>query len=255
MQTRITYIANMGFILSNEKSKIIIDALFEPVISEYPAPSKQCIEAILSDTKADRDTIMIVTHNHADHYNPMLTQKFLSADPQSKLVCSEQVKKELSMLSEFDNYERQIITLNGKMRADFEFNNSSIQIMKTDHCGPPGDPVTDVENLCCLLSFNGVNILHPGDCHQDSEFIESLNLTDSNIDVALLPIWMFDPDGLEIIKNFIKPKKVAITHVPKEALSDIKSSLAELTEYESSIIGKPFVPEGEGDYIQVGNGV
>lgn len=56
---------------------------------------------------------------------------------------------------------------------------------------------------------------------------------------------------MENIKKYINPDRVAIMHVPNEARSFIKDFKRDLNDYERSIIGTPFIPEKEGETMEI----
>ena len=69
----ITYIANEGFVLSNDKLNIIIDGIFKSEGSDYPAPSDKFINNLKNSKQLfAKPSIILFTHDHWDHFNVSL---------------------------------------------------------------------------------------------------------------------------------------------------------------------------------------
>ena len=66
----VTYIANAGFKFETNDKQLAIDALFKDVFHDYLAPHDSIITQIITAQKPfDKLHLLLVTHNHADHFN------------------------------------------------------------------------------------------------------------------------------------------------------------------------------------------
>ena len=81
------YIANEGVLLSSGNQKVLVDALFSKPHPDYNAPAKTTLKKILAGQPPfDNVTLVLVTHNHRDHFEASLAAKFLENQPGSFLA-------------------------------------------------------------------------------------------------------------------------------------------------------------------------
>lgn len=69
--------------------------------------------------------------------------------------------------------------------------------------------------------------------------------------MAILPIWLLDEFGLDIIKRHLQAKKFAIMYIPMSDIKGIKNTVKTMSDSEKEIIRIPFVPEREGEYFEI----
>jgi len=87
----VTYIGNAGFMIQAGGKKVLVDALFEgttDVLGPLPELLVQMMDA--HGPFADVD-LLLVTHPHADHFNPKLVIEFLRNHALCLLVAHTQV--------------------------------------------------------------------------------------------------------------------------------------------------------------------
>jgi L-ascorbate metabolism protein UlaG (beta-lactamase superfamily) len=83
----LTYVANMGVLVSSGDSKVLIDGLFDKTHPSSRAPAPETIESIMKGEPPFEDVdLVLVTHNHPDHFDAALAVRYLETRPEPILV-------------------------------------------------------------------------------------------------------------------------------------------------------------------------
>src|SRR5688500_5673428 len=76
---KITYIANEGFLVESAGKRLLIDALFREGIKPYlNVPVNLRDELEMSQKPFERIDLMLASHFHADHFDPVAVSTHLS---------------------------------------------------------------------------------------------------------------------------------------------------------------------------------
>jgi hypothetical protein len=71
-------------------SKIIFDALFDNPNPNYRAPLDNMLETMLSGSAPfDNVNLVLVTHNHPDHFSPKFAARFMENNPYTTLIAAK----------------------------------------------------------------------------------------------------------------------------------------------------------------------
>lgn len=227
----ITYITNEGFLIKVNDKIILIDALFGD--KEYgfcDIPDTSQLE-LMKNAKEDFANIDLIaaTHCHADHFYASFVVDHLKNNKHGKFISTEQ---SIAQIKEADNYNEIIsdrlveIIPDNLTFCDTIINGIEITVYRLIH-GPyyVNDPETGkrinrhryIQNLGFLFNINGVKIFHCGDSNSDAILeYEYFRLDKEGIDIAFLGrefMWSNDCAGIEIIKNYIKPKHIVLMHL------------------------------------------
>lgn len=229
-KVEITYVANEGFIIQVGSKKILVDALFgDQDYGFCDIPSKGIINTMLKNEGVYRNADLIaVTHAHVDHfYSPFVLEHMLS-NKKCKFISCQQTVDNLKKQDKSSNIINQLIeiTPDNLCYADTTVNGIGVRVYRISH-GPyfTDDPNTgekinrhkNVQNLGFIFNIDGVKIFHSGDSDEEqlAEF-EHFGLDKEKIDIAILGngfIWQMDCKGIELVKNFIKPKHIVLSHI------------------------------------------
>jgi glyoxylase-like metal-dependent hydrolase (beta-lactamase superfamily II) len=83
----LNYVANMGVLLSSGDSKVLIDTLFDKTHPSSRTPAPETIESIMKGEQPFKDVdLVLVTHNHPDHFDAALAVRYLEIRPEPILV-------------------------------------------------------------------------------------------------------------------------------------------------------------------------
>jgi L-ascorbate metabolism protein UlaG (beta-lactamase superfamily) len=246
----VTYIANAGFLIESSGKKVIIDGLFNTGWNSYLIPADSVISKIINQqTPFNQVNLMLITHNHADHFNDSLVVAYLNHNSENVLIAPSQVtsailknpgyKKKLNQLVELDNTDR------GE-------NDTTIQGIRIRSFFLQHDTRPQIENFGYLIDIDGLKLLHTGDFN-GSEIVEigKLQLQKGQINLALLNFYGFwnTNEEREFTEKYIRPQRIALFHIPSAEIETVKNSVKlvndfiEITVFENSMKKKSFIFE------------
>lgn len=217
---QITYIANEGFLISCNNTKILIDGLFQS--KHYSSPSDSLVSKIIGNkSPVDKINYVLVTHDHQDHFNPKLVSDFLIKNPESKFISTSESCK---MLTDEKINISNLVCLNleiGELKEISEIKNDNISVsaFRLKH-----GTSTDINNIAFIIRINEFNIMHMGDAFilQNQEYIEKINWENYKIDVLFLGYIDVQPYTLEILAKTIKPKNIIMMHIHEDDIPEAK---------------------------------
>jgi metal-dependent hydrolase (beta-lactamase superfamily II) len=83
----VTYIANAGFLIESSGKQIIIDALFKQGWDNYLIPEDSIVTNIITQQPPfNNSNLMLITHDHADHFNASMVVACLINNPEIVLI-------------------------------------------------------------------------------------------------------------------------------------------------------------------------
>jgi L-ascorbate metabolism protein UlaG (beta-lactamase superfamily) len=226
---KITYIANCGFLITNQSVKVLIDPFGTEFGAYFYLPSaltKTNIEE--GNIPFDNINFVLITHIHGDHFNPFLAERFLQKNKGTKMVCPAQVRNQ--MKNSCVNYlqiEPQIICpqVSANNFETISINNISVTAIKMQHGtnrdlkGIRYDDYTEyekTENFGYLVNFNDKVIFHQGDAclKMNEEILSKLN---KKVDVAFLSYFDWDSTSFNILKDKLHAQNIIFMHGTKPA--------------------------------------
>lgn len=241
----VTYIANEGFLIKVGEKKILIDALFgDRDYGFCNIPTQETMNSILKNEGRFKDADLIAaTHAHVDHfYSPFVIEHLIKNTNGKFISC----KQSIDNLKKQSNVEKVVnrlveITPNNLSLIDTTINGIGVRVYRISH-GPyfEDDPKTgnkinrhqNVQNIGFLFNINGVKIFHSGDSDEEelAEY-EHFRLDAENIDIAFLGrgfIWKTGCKGIELVKNYIKPKQIVIMHLHQTEFNEYNEVASKL---------------------------
>jgi L-ascorbate metabolism protein UlaG (beta-lactamase superfamily) len=221
---KITYIANMGFLLESSGKKILIDALFPSGWGYFMEPSPQIRSQIINgDPPFENANLLMITHSDGDHFDSSLTNDYLARNSSRYFLCTSEINGIMTSQQDYHGYESQItvVTPSFFSSIDTNVNNLQIKVLRLRHEGSIGSD----QNVGYLIDFNGITVFHSGDnngyldaSQATSGIMEysRLGVDTMKIDIAILNFGMLvetTAPGIEIIRNYIKPKHIILGHL------------------------------------------
>lgn len=221
-EIKITYIANMGFMVSSASKTVMIDALFG-TSNSYMYPSELVLDKINQSNSPFKSVdLLLVTHAHYDHFSAPMVAEYLSKKSNTKIICNQLALLELDKIenSKIDTLRLIGITPDLYKSVDTTVNNIEVKVLRLRHAGGNGR----AENLGFIFDLDGVKVLHLGDATgqvweqavvSGIEEFDSLGFKDLDIDIAILnrgSLWGEGAPGIEIIQKYLKPKHLILGH-------------------------------------------
>ena len=213
----IMFMANEGFMISSGRRSVLIDTLFEG--KGFPGmPSEEILQNLwAAKPPFDSVGLILTTHRHPDHFSAEITAGFLTQNENASLIGTWDTVADMAAFPHsFPGYKDRIIGCRSEWGSSVELtvNGVTVTILGLHHA----DEVNyDIPHHSYLIEFNGNKILHLGDALATMENFKNFDwLKEMSLDVAFLPEWYLRvPEGIEVIKKYIKADRHVLMHVPK----------------------------------------
>lgn len=244
--TTIQYIANEGFLIEVGNAKILIDALFDDRTINYAHVPDEETLARMSKSMPPFDDVdlILVTHNHRDHFGIGPVFDRLSNDPSSVFVGPPQAVDKLRIVApDLENFSDRVKEIDLELFDSTELEISGISIrairfrhsayMVTDEeTGEQYNRHEGVENLIYLIEMNGVRLLHVGDATltQNPEFFAGEPFSKGAIDFVFLEFFDWSEETKAILDRWVQPDHIVFMHLPteQEKIEAIEQRLASI---------------------------
>ncbi len=243
----VTYIANSGFLIESSGKQIIIDALFKNGWDNYLIPTDSIVSDIINQQDPfNKSTLMIITHNHGDHFNSAMVVAYLINNSENILIAPPKVTNEFLKLPDYNKVKNQIIQVD---KINQEKNDTTIKGIRVRSFFIQHDSRPEIENVGYLIDIDKLKVFHSGD-YNGSEIVEfeKLQLQKEDIDLALLNFYGFwnTKEERDFTEKCINPKKIALMHIPPAEIENVKDSVnlsdnfIDITVFESSMKRKSY---------------
>jgi L-ascorbate metabolism protein UlaG (beta-lactamase superfamily) len=196
-----------GFIIAHRGQHILIDALIaedlvvDPLIAETLLGGQPPLEVL---------DVMLITHDHHDHFEPSSVLQFLRSHPETEVVSTSQVVDTLMSLLETDDPLReriQAVEFGGGDETSLTVNQVRISIFDLPH---PGSDRR--ENHGFILHLGDLNLLHTGDLDFNSGPIDAYPFGGYPVDYAFLPTIMVNAQTYPAIQEWLGEGRLVPMH-------------------------------------------
>jgi L-ascorbate metabolism protein UlaG (beta-lactamase superfamily) len=217
----VTFLANEGVLITTHEKKVLIDALFDDPNPEYASPPEVMLENMVAGRAPFDDiNLVLVTHNHPDHFSAGIAARFMEANPDAILLAADDTVSALRESKEgWKSFRKRVFSFDLKPgeTAAINANGIAVRIFRTLHSGDLETP----HNLMYLIKMDGRTIFHEGDSDGKFATFKALGLEKEKIDLALVHFWFpLHPEGEKIILDVLNPDHVGLIHLPKRLMSD-----------------------------------
>lgn len=246
-QAKIKYIANEGFLIEVDKKKILVDGLFDTIKGNWcDSPSESMVKKMEKALPPFNNIdIIAITHSHRDHFNERIVVNYLLNNPESKVLCPDQVNKILSKNTNYNKIKKNIISITPDLYKSAKKNIADIDItflrlehshnmIKDKKTGKKVNKHKSVENIGFLFNINGHKIFHCGDTNpfNEKEFT-GFALYKEKIDIALLERMFLarGENSFKWINKNINAKNIILMHIGPEE----KKAVIEMSKNQKNI--------------------
>lgn len=186
-EVRVTLSANAGVSIQIGKRCIWVDALHEDQQPGFSAVTPELIAQMLECEAFRKPDYICITHDHPDHYSRRLVARAWELWPAAKLCLAKPIQ--------------------------VNDGNVALEFIRLPH---EGAQYADVAHYGILISWDGKNILIPGDCETASPALAQA-IGERQIDLAILNFpWVTLSKGRAFVTHQIKPKHILVCHLPFE---------------------------------------
>lgn len=194
---QLTLSANAGLALQLADKRIWIDAVHSENIPGMSALSELQWQELLRHPAFTEPDLLFFTHCHGDHFSADRAAHAASLWPRAALALPEQ------------KLERQSLLSGSRLRV--RSGSTEFLFLKLTHEGPE---FVDVPHYGLLVDDNGYRILFTGDCEVASpELMRQLDGMQVDLAVVDFP-WITLRKGREFLQNVLRPRQLAVCHIP-----------------------------------------
>jgi L-ascorbate metabolism protein UlaG (beta-lactamase superfamily) len=211
----LTYVANMGVLVSSGDTKVLIDALFEKPNPDYRAPAPETLGKIMKgEAPFDGVDLVLVTHDHPDHFDAGLAVRFLEARSEPALVAPEDAVEAMRRAAaDWPRIESRVVPIGLKVgeKRGLDVRGIPVTACRTMHSGDRDSPM----NLMYLFELDGRRVWHEGDPNGRCEIFGAFGLNDARLDLAVVHYWYpLEPNCARFLQEDLKTGHIALGHLP-----------------------------------------
>jgi Tol biopolymer transport system component/L-ascorbate metabolism protein UlaG (beta-lactamase superfamily) len=232
----LTYVANMGVLVSSGETKVLIDALFERPNPDYRAPAPETLEKIMKGTSPfDGVDLVLVTHDHPDHFDAVLAVRYLEAFPETALLAPADAVEALRRAApDWARIGPRVTAVGLRVGEKRILNVKGVPVTacRTLHSGDLDAPM----NLMYLFEIDGRRILHEGDPNGRCEIFGAFGLKDARLDLAIVHYWYpLEPNCARFLQEDLKAGHIALGHLPIRLEGDAPGKIDMVRQYYKDI--------------------
>ena len=194
---QLTLSANAGFALQLADKRIWIDAAHSEKIPTMSTLTEAQWQAVLRHPAFTEPDLLFFTHCHGDHFSADRARQAMELWPRAALALPEQ------------QLEGQTLLSGNRLRVragDTEF-----LFLRLTH---EGAEYVEVPHYGLLIDDGGYRILFTGDCEVASPELER-QLDGIPVDLAVVDYpWVTLRKGRNYLQNVLRPRQIAVCHLP-----------------------------------------
>lgn len=206
----ITYSGNEGVIIDDGDSGIAIDA-----IGTWASPWISVPQSVLSQLQNATAPfahigVAAVTHNHGDHYSPLLISNFLNTDPARRAITASQGRSSINPGTQVES-----ILPNRFGSAQLDYGDFSVTVVNTRHFDMFGNDFSGVENYVYVVRIGDRQIIHLGDIDYAPDNFQAIaDVLNGPVDAIVMPVFntLASATNRDLIEQFFSPLMVIGAH-------------------------------------------
>lgn len=228
---KITYMGNMGFVISDGSKQVIIDGLHGNLTGWY-----QVAQTALNDLQSGRapfgpSDIAMTTHAHTDHYTIPAINSFLASNINAQYLSPPQARGGIN--------GSRVASLTPALHTSeiFTHNDITVEVLHAHHFDQFGNDFSGVQNYMYVVEIGGLKVLHMGDVRYSAANLSPFNLKEKGIDIVIIPTFntLISMGNNDLIRDQVNPKHIIATHLQ----STTAVSAVQLTFPEADVFTLP----------------
>jgi L-ascorbate metabolism protein UlaG (beta-lactamase superfamily) len=252
--TRITYIANDGFLISSGGRKVLVDGLFKTGWGTYLTPSSAVRDKMTNARDPfDKTDLLLVTHEHADHFDADMTVNHLLNSPDCVLAAPKKVADLLKSHAKYASIQPRVLAFAldpGASGRDTTIRGVTIRAVRVRHSPyfvGGKDEYENLEHLAYLVRIGGFKFLHCGDGSIDfnEAVLQGQQLDKLNLDFLFWVYFDQSEASVRLIGQILKPKNVIPMHIPpaewEKTAQSVSAALPGAVLFRESMETRAFV--------------
>ncbi|HKW12919.1 MAG TPA: MBL fold metallo-hydrolase [Candidatus Krumholzibacteria bacterium] len=249
MALTLTYLGCEGVLVRSDAGSILIDGLYGEEAAPFGVPPEPVLEK-LRDARPpfDRVDVILATHFHGDHFDPVAVARHLRANPNSHFVSTTQATVQVMEATHgLLGHRVHGITAAEGVVVRRDVGHVHIQAFGLSHGKVH---YADVQHLGFVVTLGERSIIHLGDGIINEKSLRAAGVIDRAIDVGVLPFWFLTyPFGRRLVSNGFRPQALFAVHVRANEREKVTGEIA------SWIDATPLIVPMERYEIAAGGGV
>ena len=242
----VTFTANDGIKIETVKEIVVIDVVYKHY-SDWEGFSFDAMpDGLVSELQRENKYLSVLsTHIHRDHFHPEIIGELMDGRTNISAYGPQQVVE--SIKESFINEHRISKQLNciGTVNCQSSYvtkGGLKISGISMTHVVGPLEIEHWIDNVAYIVDDGKQTVLHLGDGMLSAENINKIKQRGEKFDLAVIPYWYVMVDrALPMLDQFmatIRPKKVALAHLPVARLEQLKDQVKSLS-YQNIIVPAP----------------
>ncbi len=232
----LTHVANSGVLLATGTNKVLIDALFTAAPPEYRSPDPATLDKMVTGAAPfDEVNLVLVTHNHPDHFDAGMAARYLEAFPKVVLAAPADAVEDLrTRAANWAKLAPRVVVFDLTVgeQATRTVAGFTLTAYRTWHSGQRESPM----NLMYSLRFGGWQIFHEGDSDATLDEFREFGLGGSAIDLALVHFWFpLVPETATLLQEVLRPAHIGLTHLPVRLEGDAPGKIDQVRSHYRDI--------------------
>lgn len=222
---QVTFLINEGFLVQGADKSVIFDAFVRDEYYGYGSLPEETYQKMIGGQEPFADvTLALTSHVHLDHFQVEPAVRFLQTHAECLLISGEEVVLAIRAADSETPVanQAQILWPEPDKIQTIEHDGIRVEGFRLRHSGARNN---EVQNLGLIVHLGEVSILHVGDADASDDNFASYDLPSKQIDIAVLPVWMFAKRDL--VDGRIGAKHYIAAHIPVADLSKSKREMAE----------------------------
>jgi L-ascorbate metabolism protein UlaG (beta-lactamase superfamily) len=241
----LAYVANMGVLVTSGETKVLIDALFDKPNPDYRAPAPEALDRIMKGAAPfDGVDLVLVTHDHPDHFDAGLAVRYLEAFPEAALLApADAVEAMRGAAPDWARIGPRVTAVGLKVGEKRSLNIKGVAVTacRTLHSGDRDAPM----NLMFDLEIDGRRVWHEGDPNGRCDIFQAFGLKGARLDLAVVHFWYpLEPNCARFLQEDIDVEHIALGHLPIRLEGDAPSKIDMVRQhYKDIFLLLPGTPE------------
>jgi TolB protein len=241
----LTYVANMGVMVSSGVTKVLVDALFDKPNPDYRAPAPETLDRIMKGAAPfDGVDLVLVTHNHPDHFDPGLAVRYLEARPEPLLAApADAVEAMRRAAADWAKIGPRVVTIDLQVgeKKSLNLKGLTVTACRTLHSGDLDAPM----NLMYIVEMEGRRVWHEGDTTGKPEVFRAFGLDKTPVDLAVVHFWLpLEPNAARFLQEDLKAGHIALAHLPIRLEGDAPGKIGLVRDhYKDLFLLLPGMPD------------
>ncbi len=213
---KIIHTSCMGTLINFNNKNILIDSIISPNILPYPTVNKDILmNMVQKNTPFESIDLILITHEHKEHFQPDLVCQILSACLEATLIAPKAVIAEMRKSKYFKKrFITQLISIDLDDNKSIDLSIKNIKMIITRLMHDDQSKYKHVQNIAFLIYLGEHRILHVGDSLPDISIFRESELINKDVTCLIVPfIFLITESGVEVISS-INPRYLLATHFP-----------------------------------------